>query len=220
VINPAPTPRVSRRVPPVPREVVTGWPSGITAAGLAVVSAADAPAQRTALGLGSAAVESDAAYADASHTHALTDITSGVRLVALSADRTNDNATPNTIADVAGLSFAVVSGSTYWFRAAIPFTAAAGTTGSRWSMNGPATTLLRYRVVVPTSATAEAVTHAAAYDEPAACTSDSPTSGLVVIEGIVLPSASGTLAVRFASEVGGSAIVAKAGATLHWQQVA
>jgi methylthioribose-1-phosphate isomerase len=181
---------------------VAAWPAGITAAGLAIVTADDEQAQRQII--------ADAAAAATP---------SDLQVVVLGADRTNDNGTPNTIADVTGLSFAVAAGS-YWFKATVPFTAAAGTTGSRWSINGPASSLIRFRVVTPTSATAESVTHGVAFDEPAACTTDSPTSGLAIIEGIVTPSGAGTVAVRFASEVAGSAIVAKAGATLHWQRLA
>jgi hypothetical protein len=36
------------------------------------------------------------------------------------------------------------------------------------------------------------------------------------IEGYLTPSANGTVIVRFASETGGSAIVAKAGSMLQW----
>ncbi len=46
-----------------------------TAAGRALLSAADAAAQRTSLGLGSAALSSSASFAVASHGHALSDIT-------------------------------------------------------------------------------------------------------------------------------------------------
>jgi hypothetical protein len=48
-----------------------------TAAGQAVLTAADASAQRTALGLGTAATQASTAFAAASHTHAAADITSG-----------------------------------------------------------------------------------------------------------------------------------------------
>lgn len=46
-----------------------------TAAGLALLDDADAAAQRTTLGLGTAAVESAGYFATASHTHALADVT-------------------------------------------------------------------------------------------------------------------------------------------------
>jgi len=51
--------------------------SDSTAAGRALITAADAVAQRAAMGLGSAATSSSGAFATASHAHAGTDITSG-----------------------------------------------------------------------------------------------------------------------------------------------
>jgi hypothetical protein len=51
--------------------------SDSTTAGRALLTAADAAAQRTSLGLGSAAVEAASAFAAASHTHPAADITSG-----------------------------------------------------------------------------------------------------------------------------------------------
>ncbi|QQS20431.1 right-handed parallel beta-helix repeat-containing protein [Candidatus Saccharibacteria bacterium] len=139
-------------------------------------------------------------------------------LVTLGSDITNNNATANTIANVTGLSFAVTSGRTYRFHANIVYTAAATTTGSRWSVNGPATSLLSYATRYGTTAATEAFTYASAYDNPAASNTDSPSTAgnTAIIEGIVTPSAGGTLTVRFASEVSSSAIVAKAGSTIEW----
>lgn len=68
-----------------------------------------------------------------------------IQLATLAADVTNNNGVANTIADVTGLSFPVLSGKRYKFRFVIRYTAAATTTGSRWSINGPSTTELVYR---------------------------------------------------------------------------
>ena len=146
----------------------------------------------------------------------------GLQSTVLAADVTNANATANTIADVTGLSFAVTSGSKYWFRFVIPYTSAATTTGSRWSINGPASpTLLNYTSHYTLTATAETVNSATAYDIPAAASASSLTAGNVaIIEGIIVPSATGTVIARFASEITVSAIVAKAGAVVYYQQVA
>lgn len=54
----------------------------ITAAGKALLDDADAAAQRTTLGLGTAATEASSAFAAASHTHAAADITSGTMATA------------------------------------------------------------------------------------------------------------------------------------------
>lgn len=140
--------------------------------------------------------------------------------VVLASDVTNNNATANTIADVTGLSFAVTAGETYWFYFCIPYTSAATTTGSRWSINGPGSpTLLHYSSRYTLTATTQTLNYATAYDIPAASNASSLTAGNVaVIEGFIKPSANGTVIARFASEITASAIVAKAGALLQWMR--
>lgn len=141
--------------------------------------------------------------------------------VVLAGDVVNNNAVANTIADVTGLSFAVVAGNTYWFRFVIPYTSAATGTGSRWSISGPSSpTLLNYTSRYTVTATTETFNYATAYDIPAAANASSLTAGNVaIIEGHIKPSGNGTVIARFASEVANSAIVAKAGAVLFYQQV-
>ncbi|HEX7484391.1 MAG TPA: hypothetical protein VF281_04560 [Candidatus Saccharimonadales bacterium] len=138
-------------------------------------------------------------------------------VVTLGADVTNNNATANTIANVTGLSFPVVAGTTYRFKALINYTSAATSTGSRWSINGPATTTLSYTSKYTLSATTETTNFASAYNVPAASNAGSLTTGNVArIKGVITPSANGTVTVRFASGVASSAITAKAGSTLMW----
>lgn len=155
---------------------------------------------------------------------------SSLSTVVLGADQTNNNAVANTIANVTGLSFAVTSGNTYWFRFVIWYTAAATTTGSRWSINGPTNSLIGYRTSLGLSAAGTSgtdvrtETNVAAYDSPAASNATSPTAtagqaNIAIIEGLITPSADGTVIARFASEVGGSAIIAKAGSCVFYQQV-
>lgn len=144
---------------------------------------------------------------------------SGWTTVVLGADVTNNNASANTIADVTGLSFAVTSGQRYWFRAYIFFTSAIATTGSRWSVNGPAVTTLAFTSETATSSSASYNNQGlSAYDTPSSSTSTSAGTGanIAVLEGFILPSADGTVIVRFASEVSSSAVVAKQGSILQW----
>lgn len=145
-----------------------------------------------------------------------------ITTVVLAADVTNNNATANTIADVTGLSFAVNAGETYWFRFTIMYTAAATTTGSRWSVNGPGSpTALRYESDNSLTATTRTInTGLAAYDLPAASNATSAATGsnMAIVEGFITPSANGTVIARFASEISASAIVAKAGSILQWQR--
>lgn len=141
-------------------------------------------------------------------------ITSGMSSVVLGSDVVNNNATANTIADVTGLSFPVVEGKTYYFCFSIQYTAAATTTGSRWSITGPTTTRLNYISEYSlTTSTSTRNAQQVAYDLPAAsnASSASTTSNMAIIEGMITPSADGNVIARFASEIASSAITAKAG---------
>lgn len=148
--------------------------------------------------------------------------TNALTTVVLGSDVTNNNAVANTIADVTGLSFSVTSGKFYWFEFHIAYTSAATTTGSRWSISGPASpTYLTYASWYSlTSTTRTENNHLQAYDVPAASNATSAATGnnYARIEGIIRPSADGTVIARFASEVANSAIVAKAGSFLRYQQ--
>lgn len=137
----------------------------------------------------------------------------------LEADVTNDNVTPNTFEDVDDLEFTVTSGVRYWFRFVIWYTAAATTTGSVWSINGPTTTYLAYRSEYSLTSTSRTVNEGlSAYDSPAASNASSATTGsnMAIIEGVISPSADGVVIARFASGVSGSAIVAKAGSIVQY----
>lgn len=140
-------------------------------------------------------------------------------LVILGADVVNNDV---TIADVTGLSFAVTSGMRYWFRAVVRYTAAATTTGSRWTINGPTTTELTYHSQYSLDATTDTFNTAVAYDIPAASNASSAdmAGNVAIIEGFILPSANGSVIVRFASGVGSSAITAEAGSFIQYMVLA
>lgn len=130
------------------------------------------------------------------------------------------NSANNVAADVTGLTFALVADATYEIKAVIPYTSAATTTGSRWMLNGPAITALSGTSNYTIDATSRTVNNFVAYDIPAAANATSLTAGnIAIIEATLKPSAAGTLAVRFASEVDTSAITALAGATLTVKRV-
>jgi hypothetical protein len=149
-------------------------------------------------------------------------IGSDMTAVVLGSDVINAHATPNTMLDVTGLSFSVTSGKTYYFKFIIPYDSAATTTGSRWSIDGPAApTFLCYSSeysLAATTTTSNA--NLTGYDLPAACnaTSSSTPNCRAIIIGMIKPSANGTVIARFASEVTLSAITAKAGALVYYQE--
>jgi hypothetical protein len=130
------------------------------------------------------------------------------------------NVADNTLANVTGLTFAVVAGRTYRFRAHVPYSSAATTTGSRFTANGPALTALNGTSSYTIDATTRTLNNFTAWQIPAAANATSLTVGnLAIVEGTFTPSASGTFAIQFASEVAASAVTALAGATLDYTWV-
>lgn len=141
-------------------------------------------------------------------------------LITLTADDVNNNATANTYEDVIGLTWSVAANTNYRFQCYITYDAAAKTTGSRWSVNGPASpTRLSYLTSIVTSLTqgTGAVTSitASGYNNGTVLTATpATTNNFVKLEGAFLNGANaGTFAIRFASEIANSAITAKAGST-------
>jgi hypothetical protein len=139
----------------------------------------------------------------------------------LLSDVVNADVTANTLYDVNGLDFGVFSGRVYWFEATVYYTAAATSTGSIWTINGPTFDMLSYSAQWPINATSATISNRAAYDLPTtANASSAATSGNIAqIRGIIKPNDAGTVVVRFASGVSGSAITAKAGSILKWLDI-
>ena len=125
------------------------------------------------------------------------------------------NATTN-FADITGLSLSVVNGTVYRFYALIVYTNSGPTVGASFSYNGPAATFQSHKAVWGgTTNASQTVTDAQGYDLNNVSTAHG-AQGIYIatIEGIVKPSASGTLAMRFKSD-GDGTIVVKAGSTLE-----
>jgi hypothetical protein len=151
-------------------------------------------------------------------------IGSALTAVVLGSDVTNNNAVANTIADVTGLSASFLANKTYYFKFVINYTAAATTTGSRWGVNASAGTAANLSMTSEYSLTTTTTTRNAnvqAFDSPAASNATSAATGnnMCIMEGYFKPSADCTFIARFASEVANSAIVAKAGSVLYYQQL-
>jgi hypothetical protein len=139
-----------------------------------------------------------------------------VRYAYLLSDVVANSATANTLVNLSsgGLGFPVLAGVRYRFRFVIQYDAAATTTGSRWTLTGPALSAISYRSVWGLTTTSETVNNGlAAYSLPAAANASSPaTAGnIAILEGFVMFSTSGTFAPQCSSEVASSAITAKVG---------
>lgn len=148
-------------------------------------------------------------------------LASGINVAVLASDVINADATPNTLADVTGLSVPVVSGNTYWFRFVIQYTSSLTTNGSRWTVNFPGGTV---RATVQNSLSVNALTiysGLAAADASAgiSATSASTNANIAVIEGFLECTSTGDLIARFASELTLEPITAKAGSVVFYQEV-
>lgn len=145
-----------------------------------------------------------------------------VNLAVLASDVINNNAVANTIQDVTGLSFPVLAGGKYQFEFFIDYTAAATTTGSRWAINGPAFSRLSLTSNYALTTGSNTFNNVGAYDQPAASSASAAltTGNVAYLSGFIQPSADGIVIARFASEIAGSAVTAKAGSVCKWIQVA
>lgn len=137
-------------------------------------------------------------------------------VVTLIQDVTNNNSTPNTLQDVTGLFFNVIANKMYRFYAFIPYTSEQNKNGSRWTIDGPATSFVNYVSRYALSVNSETVNYCDKLNLPALCNENSNTSNIAIIQGIIIPSANGTVKVMFASEIQNNAIIAKAGASLEY----
>lgn len=143
-----------------------------------------------------------------------------VRSIALAVS--NSHATANTLADITpvtgpSLSFPVEAGGVYDFEFRIPYTAAATTTGARFCVNGPAKDYLHTVATWPLTSTTQVIANHSDYNLPSAAGATSLTAGgLAIIKGTIAPTADGDVIARFASEVSGSAISVKPGASVTY----
>jgi hypothetical protein len=122
-------------------------------------------------------------------------------------------------ANVTGLTFAVAANTTYSFGFYCYHTTAAAGTALQLALNGPAApTDLRYSVETYTTATATHLAVQTAYD-----TNTNPSTGagatplLATVTGtITTGAASGTLALRYRSELNASAVTILRGSWGFW----
>jgi hypothetical protein len=123
------------------------------------------------------------------------------------------NATSTGYEDATGLSFAVTAGKTYKWRATLAYTNSANI---QLSINGPAVTFNRYRFTSAATSTANLVSNQTTYNNPNSTAA--AVSGVSTADGIIKPSANGTVIVRYrCASIGGLTILA--GSIIEWEEV-
>ena len=123
-----------------------------------------------------------------------------------------------TLADVTGLSFPVEVGVTYRFKFFICYSASTTSIGSRWTINGPTATTLRFYSSYPSSTSANAFYHQSGYNGASAtANSGSATNNVAIIEGIINCSSNASEVIaRIAAEA--ATITAKADVSyVEWE---
>jgi len=119
--------------------------------------------------------------------------------------------------DVTGLNWYGKADEVYKFKATVVYDASAVTEGAAFSVSGPAApTVLAYTSIASTMATE----YGNAYDLPAAAPGDSvfTTDNVATVEGIISPSADGTITVR-GIKSGGTLTVQGASSVLTWSRI-
>jgi parallel beta-helix repeat protein len=129
-----------------------------------------------------------------------------------------------SFANITGMSFPVTSGVNYRFYAIICYTASVATCGIRVSLTAPTTTLLAYKTSTGLSSTGSTDTswdnYQSTTDSGTVSSSSVTTSqgNLVILEGFIRPSASGTVQLRAAIETatGSPVLTVKKDSSLEW----
>jgi hypothetical protein len=112
------------------------------------------------------------------------------------------------------LFFAVSANKTYKWRATLTYTATAGIT---FSLTGPASpTFNNYRFTASNAATTNTVFNALAYD--AGTNAAASNNGLCTADGIIRPTANGTVTVRIRCATAG-AMTVRAGSIIEYEEV-
>lgn len=162
--------------------------------------------------LGTASTHAHEDYALAGHTHPGG---SGPVTVKLAADHAPFTSTG--LANVTGLSFAVTAGTLYRFTFFIAYRTAATTTGARFGVTLPAvttfaaTTRLAGFAADGTDSEFTGALTTSGDSAMSTAVAAASTDYLAVVEGVLLPSANGTLQLQAATEVNASAVTVRNG---------
>ncbi len=144
------------------------------------------------------------------------------RVLYVASDVSNST---TSFADVTGLTAALLSGKRYIINAALFHLSAATGTGANFSYNiGAAPTVSQFANIsgVTNSVTAGAISLGSATARDTAITAQTTGSAnvtMTALAGLIQPSADGTFAIRFSSEVAASAVTVKAGSWCEIREV-
>lgn len=114
--------------------------------------------------------------------------------------------------DVTGLSFPVIANNSYYFYFFIVYDVLDTANGTAWSINGPAATMAYTSKYTADSPSGSVNNYGlTAYNLPASTSSKSQatSANVAIIEGIITPSASGSVIARFMSEAVSHDLTAK-----------
>ena len=143
-------------------------------------------------------------------------------IVVLNRDIVNANAVANTLLSVPELTLVGKRDSTYWFRFVLHYTAAATTTGSRFTVaqTNPGFQPTNFIVDSTLTATTRSVLTSTALQAPSAASASSLTAGNVaIIEGIGFTVYDSNLFLQFSSEIASSAITLLTGSFLRYRKL-
>lgn len=159
-------------------------------------------------------INKPATFAPSAHTHQ-----GIISRIKISADQTNNT---TTLSSINGLSLAVVNGSYYKFKAVLIFRTAATTTGIRLGITCPAFTVFSAKAEIPMAADGvggdmQGYITSSGDSVLTTAVAAANTDFIAVINGVIKPSANGTLQLQFASEVALSNAVIRDGSYIEYE---
>lgn len=139
--------------------------------------------------------------------------------IKISADQTNNT---TTLSSINGLSLAVVNASYCKFKAVLIFRTAATTTGIRLGITCPAFTVFSAKAEIPMAADGvggdmQGYITSSGDSVLTTAVAAANTDFIAVINGVIKPSANGTLQLQFASEVALSNAVIRDGSYIEYE---
>jgi hypothetical protein len=124
---------------------------------------------------------------------------------------------------ITGLSFYVVAGQTYKFKFIVNYTCGATTAGSAWAVNGPAATAIAYQVTQAATASATMTTTSVgvigAASSPGTGNAVATNGNIAILEGVVTPSASGTLILNGIKDADSTITVKATYSSCEWSRI-